>query len=691
MQLPGHSRQVPLWQTLTHFERAKIAPEIAIRNTVGIVIPLIAGALLDYPAAGLVGALGALNVSYSDSRDPYVTRGGRMLLSSALVAVAVALGSLSGNSSTAAVLAVGYWAFVAGMLAALGPKAADIGGITLVTLIVFAARPLPLVTALEVALVAFSGGLLQTVLSIAVWPLGRYRPERQIIAELYKTLSKLASTPAGPEAAPPGTDQLIGTETALASLAQDRSIEAERCVFLLNQAERLRLSLLTLRRLDRRIARDEQGSDVSAAIERILVTASLALESVSESVIQGRPIGAARPLTEAARQFHELHAGNSSPFLAALIRDAGHQIDALAGQLRAAARLSGTVVTHDAGKPWQLRFTGWRARLYANLTFQSTVFRHAVRLALCVAAGEALGLSLHLQRAYWLPMTVAIVLRPDFTATFTRGILRIAGTFAGLLLATGLFHFLSTGIASDIALLALFAFLLRWIGPANYGIFVIALSAFIVLLIAVSGVDPNPVIAARALNTALGGALALVAYWLWPTWEQTKAGPTLADLIAAYRNYFRAVADVYAGDAHPDFDLDAVRSQARVARANAEAFLGRIVSEPGIAPERANLLNTILVNSHSFVRSAMALESDLNHPREPSGPTDLDFMRDVDRTLLVIVEALRTATKLPHDLPDLREAHNRIEDRYGLFAIETDRIVTSLNTMREQIAKLLHA
>ncbi len=259
MQRPGHSRQVPLWQSLTHFEKAKIAPEIAIRNTVGVVLPLIAGALLDYPSAGLVGALGALNVSYSDSREPYITRGSRMLVSSALVAIAVALGSLSGNSTAASVLVAGCWAFAAGMLAALGPKAADLGSITLVTIIVFAAKPLPPVTALEVALVAFSGGLLQTILSVAVWPLGRYRPERQIIADLYKTLSKLASTPAGPESAPPGTDQLIGTETALASLAQDRSMEAERCVFLLNQAERLRLSLLTLRRLDRRIAQRRAG------------------------------------------------------------------------------------------------------------------------------------------------------------------------------------------------------------------------------------------------------------------------------------------------------------------------------------------------------------------------------------------------------------------------------------------------
>jgi uncharacterized membrane protein YccC len=286
-------------------------------------------------------------------------------------------------------------------------------------------------------------------------------------------------------------------------------------------------------------------------------------------------------------------------------------------------------------------------------------------------------------------MTIAIVLKPDFTATFSRGILRIAGTFAGLLVATGLFHFLHTGIESDIVLLAVFAFLLRWIGPANYGIFVTALSAFVVLMIAITGVDPKPVIAARALNTALGGALALAAYWLWPTWEQTKAGPVLADLIEAYRNYFHAVAAAYAGD--PDADLDTVRSKARVARVNAESFLGRIVAEPGVSPDRVNLLNTILVSSHSFVRSVMAIESDLNTVRPEPGPSALDFTRKVDETLLSVIASLRTSTPLSPDLPDLRAAHNLIEDRYSLFGVETDRIVTSLNTMREQIAKLSHA
>ena len=46
-------------------------------------------------------------------------------------------------------------------------------------------------------------------------------------------------------------------------------------------------------------------------------------------------------------------------------------------------------------------------------------------------------------------MTIAIVLKPDFSSTFSRGILRIGGTFAGLFMATVLFHYLHTGVVTD--------------------------------------------------------------------------------------------------------------------------------------------------------------------------------------------------------------------------------------------------
>jgi hypothetical protein len=65
----------------------------------------------------------------------------------------------------------------------------------------------------------------------------------------------------------------------------------------------------------------------------------------------------------------------------------------------------------------------------------------------------------------------------------------------------------------------------------------------------------------------------------------------------------------------------------------------------------------------------------------------------VDPTLTALAGALR-GDGLPQRLPDLRAAHNAIlkspeslNERYALINTETDRIVTSLNTLREQIEK----
>jgi uncharacterized membrane protein YccC len=184
-----------------------------------------------------------------------------------------------------------------------------------------------------------------------------------------------------------------------------------------------------------------------------------------------------------------------STFLASVVRDARLQMDALLGQLRAAAQLVGDVTPagqaifreREKKRPWRMRFGGNLARLAANLTLRSAVFRHAVRLSITVAAAEILSRRLETPRAYWLPMTVVLVLKPEFTITFTRGLLRIVGTMVGLLLATTMFHFLPQDIGLEVALVGGFVFLLRWAGPANYGVFGIAVSALIVLLIAIRG------------------------------------------------------------------------------------------------------------------------------------------------------------------------------------------------------------
>jgi uncharacterized membrane protein YccC len=699
------------WQTVARFDTGKLNPWLAFRNTLGIAIPLATGVAVGAVSGGLAAATGALNVSFSDGPEPYRLRARRMLAASALVALAVFAGALCGNLHAIAVVVVTAWAFAAGMLVALSSTAADLGAVSLVTLVVYMAVPQSFVRALDAGLLAFGGGLLQTLFSVVFWPLHRYAGERRALSDLYKELARVAAAPIQATQSPPATAQIMAAQTALGTLSHNHSVEAERYRMLLSQAERLRLSLMLLGRLRIRFEREDSGNAATGVLDRYFEVCSKILNSIGDALGTGRPANVdsedRRELETLAERMRAADAERNA-VLAAMTRDARFQMDAIAGQLRSALELSGSTTApgltafeqREARRPWHLRLAGPLATLRANLSLQSTAFRHAIRLAACMGAGEALGYTLRLPRSYWLPMTIAIVLKPDFTATFSRGILRLAGTFMGLALATGLFHVLHPGMYADVGSIVALMFMMRWIGPANYGVFATAVTALVVFLIAMTGVDPGSVMAARAVNTVAGGVIALLAYWLWPTWERTQVSEAMARMLDGYRLYFRAIRESYEKpDPALDLERDRLRVAARLARSNLEASIDRLSTEPGTTLENTRLLSGTLASSHRMVHAMMALEAGL-YTSQPVPVRDAfrRFADHIELTLYFLAAALRGSPLLPESLPDLREDHHALLrtgdshlERYALVNVETDRITNSLNTLTLEIAHWLAA
>jgi uncharacterized membrane protein YccC len=697
------------WSILIRFQREKMAPRIALRNTLGVALPLIAGAAAGNVASGLTASTGALNVGFSDSDEPYARRARKMIATSVLVGIAVFTGSLTAHNHLFAVLLATVWALVAGMLVALSTAAADVGVISLVTLLVYAAAPQSIEHAAAWGLFAFGGGILQTVLSLAFWPLRRYNPERRTLGGLFQELSRVAAAPGPATQAPQATAETMDAHDSLAALHRDHSIEGERYRSLLSQAERIRLSLHVLSRLRVRISRERAKDTEARILDEYLEIAARLLGLIGDSLLSGPPASGAPDLLgklqRLADRMREAHSASSSA-VAAMIGDARFHMDALTGQTRSALDLAayaspGGVIAfeaREAAKPWRLRIGSTIATLRANLSLSSAACRHALRMAACVAIGDAIGRSLDLSRSYWLPMTVAIVLKPDFTATFSRGVLRLIGTAAGLVFATGLFHILPPTNAARFVLITCLMFSLRCFGPANYGIFVTAVTALVVLLIAGPGVAPKEVIAARFLNTVAGGIIALLAYAAWPTWERAQVPEAMARLLDAYRAYFRAIHHSYVQpDVSRAVDLDQTRAGARLARSNLEASIDRYFSEPGTSPQNVSALGAMLASSHRLIHAIMALDAGLarSHP-VPARNEFKIFDRDVELTLYYLAATLRGSPLTRRDLPDLREDHHSLvqsgdplTERYALVNVETDRITNSLNTLSEELLSWL--
>ena len=171
---------------------------------------------------------------------------------------------------------------------------------------------------------------------------------------------------------------------------------------------------------------------------------------------------------------------------------------------------------------------------------------------------------------------------------------------------------------------------------------------------------------------------------------------TLAQLLDAYRNYFRAVRDRYVRpDDARSHEVDASRLAGRVARTNLEASVERLRAEPGVDAHWLELLDAMLASSHRFAHAVMALEAGLmrSNPVAPRAEF-LAFANNIELTLYSLASALRGSRLHPGELPDLRASHHALihagdplTERYALVNVEADRMTNSLNTFAAQLAE----
>ena len=124
-----------------------------------------------------------------------------------------------------------------------------------------------------------------------------------------------------------------------------------------------------------------------------------------------------------------------------------------------------------------------RLRELVDRTLASAESRSfAVRLALCMAIAEVARQNVPTERPYWVLLTVAIVLKPDFGSVFTRAIQRGAGTLLGVLLGSALLALLPRSPWLLVAM-AVFAAILPWARNANFGLFSVFQTPLIILLL----------------------------------------------------------------------------------------------------------------------------------------------------------------------------------------------------------------
>lgn len=189
---------------------------------------------------------------------------------------------------------------------------------------------------------------------------------------------------------------------------------------------------------------------------------------------------------------------------------------------------------------------GWNtatalAALRSNLTLHSASARHAIRFGVALAAGVALYRLLGMkEHGFWIPLTILFVMRPERAETYHRLVLRGLGTVLGLVIATAIAEAfpgndLVVGVVLTVAAALTFGLL-----TVQYALFTAAITTYVVLLTDTLGEGAFEAAGQRASGTALGIAIAFLAFLLWPNPGEgeklgiraSRAGPRPSEAVA---------------------------------------------------------------------------------------------------------------------------------------------------------------
>ncbi|MDU7377452.1 MAG: YccS family putative transporter [Enterobacteriaceae bacterium] len=255
-------------------------------------------------------------------------------------------------------------------------------------------------------------------------------------------------------------------------------------------------------------------------------------------------------------------------------------------------------------------------RLRNNLTPESALFRHAVRMSVVLCAGYAIIQITGLHHGYWILLTSLFVCQPNYNATRHRLTLRIVGTIAGIALGLPVLYFVPSQEGQLILIVVtgvlFFAFRLVQYAQATMFITLLVLLCFNLLG------EGFEVAMPRVIDTIIGCAIAWAAVsFIWPDWRFRNLARVTEQAFNANCRYLDAILEQY----HQGRDN---RLAYRIARRNAynrDAELASVVSnmasEPGATPELREVAFRLLCLNHtctSYISALGAHREQLTHP-----------------------------------------------------------------------------
>lgn len=235
-----------------------------------------------------------------------------------------------------------------------------------------------------------------------------------------------------------------------------------------------------------------------------------------------------------------------------------------------------------------------------NLSLKSSVFRHALRMALVMSLSY---FSMHLFNfgnfgTYWVLLTIMVILKPGFGLTKERNLQRLMGTAIGGIIGAIILMTIHDDLARFVLLV--FFFLTAYsLFRVNYIAAVIFMTPYVLILLSFSGMNSIEIAKERIIDTFLGGSIAfLSSYVIFPNWESFQIKNNMSKLLIANYNYISHALKILYGYKSNITDIKLLRKDVYIASANMGSTFQRMLTEPKWKQTMTKEVNNFVILNH---------------------------------------------------------------------------------------------
>lgn len=247
-----------------------------------------------------------------------------------------------------------------------------------------------------------------------------------------------------------------------------------------------------------------------------------------------------------------------------------------------------------------------------HFSWNSVIFRHALRLSIAVAFAFVIGEVFEIQNAYWIMLTILVILRPNYGLTKERAKDRIIGTIIGGGIAFGIVLLTQNTILYIILIVSslILAFSLM---QRNYRWAAAFITLNIVFVYSFIHPDSLSVIQYRVIDTIIGGLISIIAiYTILPSWEVLNLDSVLLKALKKNNDYLEATKFLYQDKEKNHLQYKLARKEAFLALSELSAAFQRFTQDPKSKQTEFKLIYDIVTLNQTILSAIASLGSFIN-------------------------------------------------------------------------------